>query len=71
MTTSHQAPDACFVCGGTDHGATFTETGKGHNFWSNADAKAEFAAADAQTTVRYSDGTTTPEANYVAQHRPY
>lgn len=75
MTTTtvpaHLLPTSCFVCGGGDHGATFTETGKGHNFWSNAEAKAEFAAEDRRTVATYSDGTTTPEAHYVAEYRPY
>jgi hypothetical protein len=64
-------PKSCYVCGGAPHGNTFTETGKGHNYWSVADAEAEFAAADAGRTFAYSSGATTAESQYVATYRPY
>lgn len=59
-------PKTCYVCGGSPHGDTFTETGKGHNYWSEADAEAYFRAEDAKQTHTYS-----PEAAYVAAYRPY
>ena len=66
----HLLPSSCHVCGaveGTDHSGNQT-----HEFWSNADADAHFAAEDAASRgVQYSDGTTTPEAHYVASVRPY
>lgn len=65
----HLAPDRCYVCGGEKHDDTTAQGG--HNFWSNADAAAHFEAEDQKTNVRYSNGTTTPEANYVAERRPY
>ena len=66
----HLLPTSCYVCGspeGTDHSGNAT-----HDFWSNTDAAAHFAAEDARSRGPvYSDGTTTPEAHYVAQTRPY
>jgi hypothetical protein len=59
-------PTRCFVCGGAKHADT-----PAHDYWSEADAMAEARAHDARTTVRYSDGSTTAEAAYVNQHRPY
>ena len=44
----HLMPQSCYVCGRDPHGATFTDTGKGHDYWSNADAAAYFAAEDAR-----------------------
>ena len=66
-TPVHLLPTSCHVCGSPeDHGQTFTLTGKGHNFWSNADARAEFAAEDARLSrPGYA------EARYVAEYRPY
>lgn len=55
---AHQHPDACYVCGHKSHPETT------HRFWSNADAAVEFAALDAGRHW-------SPEAAYVAQHRPY
>ena len=66
---SHLAEDRCFVCGDTEHSDQTAQGG--HRFWSNADAAAEARDADRRTRVRYSTGETTPEAAYVAQHRPY
>ena len=66
---SHLTPENCYVCGGEDHADT-TASG-GHKFWSNAEAQAEFREQDRRTKVRYSSGATTPEAAYVAEHRPY
>lgn len=69
MSAPHLAPGHCYVCGGPEHDDT-TPMG-GHRFWSNKDAEAEFRDQDRLTIPVYSNGTTTPEANYVAQHRPY
>lgn len=45
----HKRPTSCHICGSAeDHGQTWTLTGKGHNFWSNADARAEARAEDAR-----------------------
>lgn len=68
-TPAHLRPENCFVCGGAEHEDT-TDTG-GHRFWSNAAAEAEAREADRRTTARYSNGETTPEGAYVAEHRPY
>lgn len=67
-TPRHLRADACYVCGGAPHPGS---PGMLHDYWSNADAKAHFAAEDKGRTFRYSNGTTTPEANYVATYRPY
>jgi hypothetical protein len=64
---AHLRPESCYVCGGTEH----PPVEGGHAYWSNADAAAYFRAEDRGRSVRYSDGTTSPEANYVNQHRPY
>ena len=64
-TPRHLQNDACYVCGGEDHGATFTETGSGHNYWSNADARAYFKA---EATRSQYDGSV--EAAFVAEHIP-
>lgn len=66
-TPAHLKPDACYVCGHGQHGQSPGQ----HPYWSNADAAAEFAAEDAKRTVRYANGAATPEAAYVAEHRPY
>lgn len=68
-TPPHLRTDHCFVCGQSKH-VDGTSRG-GHRFWSNADAQSEARATDRRTTVSYSSGATTPEAAYVAQHRPY
>jgi hypothetical protein len=60
----------CFICGGIDHGDTFTATGQGHNFWSNASAAEHFLAEDRRMgCVRYSSGESTVEGQYVAMTR--
>jgi hypothetical protein len=59
-------PDACYVC---NHGPHATGA---HEYVSNAAAEAHFAAEDAKMQAPvYSSGARTPEAAYVAQHRPY
>lgn len=63
-TPAHLLPDACYVCGGEPH-ADASKSG-GHNYLSNADAAAYFAAEDRRTRL-----TETVEARYVRQHRPY
>lgn len=65
-TPSHLLPAACFVCGREKHPAG-DPAKYGHTFWSNADARAEFSAADAGRTFVYSNGETTVEGNYVAE----
>lgn len=73
MSRGNVDPAACYVCGGTEaqHPRPGTPSST-HNYWSNADAEAEFAAdAARQGAPRYSDGTTSPEAHYVATERPY
>lgn len=72
-TPMHKRPESCFVCGWpeADHKPDSVWAVKGHTFWSNADALAEARAADARTTVRYSTGATSPEAQYVETYRPY
>lgn len=64
---NHLHPTACYICGSGEH-PDQTANG-GHKFWSNADARAAFAAEDAKRTHRYSNGETTPEGNYVEQTR--
>lgn len=66
---AHLAPHLCYICGGGPHADT-TASG-GHRFWSNAEARAEFRRPDRQKSVGYPAGETTPEAAYVAEHRPY
>lgn len=63
-TPTHLLPNSCYVCGGQPH-ADHAATG-GHNYWSNADARAYFRAEDARLQP-----AETPEARYVRQHRPY
>lgn len=70
-TPEHLLPDHCYVCGCQNHGDTFTRTGEGHNFCSNADAERHFKDEAPHQSVRYSSGATTPEAAYVAEYRPY
>lgn len=41
----HLLPQSCYVCGGDPHP---DQGPKGHNYWSNADAEAYFAAEDAR-----------------------
>lgn len=60
--------DRCFICGGPPHDKV---DGEGHEFWSNADAQTQAQTADRRTRVTYPGGQATPEAAYVAQHRPY
>jgi hypothetical protein len=63
---SHLAPTACYVCGSDG-----PHPRGSHTYWPNADAEREFAAeARRRREARYSDGTTHPEAHYVATHRP-
>ncbi len=64
-TPAHLAPQNCFICGGAAHADT------DHNFWSNAAALAKAREHDRRTEHRYPGGETTPEAAYVAEHRPY
>lgn len=74
MAGAHLAPDRCYVCGGTEaeHEPRIANGGMtSHSFWSNADAAAEFGAEEHRTRVRYANGVSTPEAAYVAEHRPY
>lgn len=66
-TPAHLAPENCYICGGAPHDDT---ANAGHTFWSNTDAAKHFAR-DRQTTHVYPGGETSPEAAYVAQHRPY
>lgn len=69
-TPTHLLPDACYVCGGRPERHR-DSTDSPHRYWSNADALAEARAEDARTVVRYSNGTTSPEAHYIATERPY
>lgn len=64
----HLLPSSCYVCG-AEEGIT-GRPACAHD-WTNAEALAEATAHDARTTVTYSDGTTNPEAHYVASVRPY
>lgn len=61
-TPAHLTPNACFVCGEQSHADT-TKSG-GHKFWANHEANAHFCEPDGQ-------GAYSPEATYVATHRPY
>lgn len=54
---AHLLPTACYVCGGQPHPTTPL-----HAYWSNAQAAVDLA----EPQTAYS-----PEAAYVAQHRPY
>lgn len=63
-TPAHLAPQNCFVCGGAAHADT------DHTFLSNAAALTEAREHDRLTVHRYSGGETSPEAVYVAEHRP-
>lgn len=66
MTPTHLLPTSCFVCGSAEpHPPTEL-----HAFVSNADVDAELARQPVMT-YRYPNGTTTPEANYIAEYRPY
>ena len=60
---------ACYVCGYGPH-EDYAAKG-GHNYWSTADALAEFREYDRRATFRFANGTETVEANYVAEYRPY
>ena len=61
-------PEACYVCG--SYGPH--EPRELHEYWSNADAEAHFAAeAKIPVEVTYPDGTHSAEAHYVAEYRPY
>lgn len=51
--------EPCYVCGGGPHKTGF------HTYWPMSEAHAEFAK-DAKNPGNYS-----PEAAYVAEHRPY
>lgn len=63
-TPRHLRPENCYVCGGEPH-ADRSE----HNFWSNVDAAAHFAAEGRRMAAPvYSTGARTPEAAYVDQH---
>lgn len=64
-TSAHPAPQNCFICGGAAHADT------DHTFWSNDAALAEARERDRLTVHRYAGGETSPEAAYVAEHRPY
>lgn len=63
-TPAHLAPQNCFICGGA-HADT------DHKFWSNDTALTEAREHDRRTVHRYPGGETSPEAAYVAEHRPY
>lgn len=65
----HRLPSSCHVCGA----AAAVDTGRPpcEHDWTNAESSAWAEAYDARTTVRYSDGTTNPDAHYVASVRPY
>lgn len=62
-TPAHLKPEACYVCGHGEH-PDGTANG-GHRFWSNTAAEAANADLFDQPTVH------SPEAAYVAEHRPY
>ena len=62
----HRAPGRCFICGGKPHDA-----GAGHAFWSNAEAQTQAQEVDRRSRVTYPSGQATPEADYIARHRPY
>jgi uncharacterized Zn finger protein (UPF0148 family) len=69
MTTSHtlpvhQRPSSCYVCG-TPAAETTGRPSCAHD-WTNAEALAEAREHDRQVRL-----ARTPEAAYVAQHRPY
>lgn len=57
-TPNHLAPENCHICGT----AKDQHTSIVHNFWSNADADAEFAKPQANPNT---------EARYVDEYRPY
>lgn len=60
-TPAHLLPSACYVCGHAEHEDTTL-----HRYWSNAAALAEAREHDAKVRL-----ARTPEAAYVAEHRPY
>lgn len=62
------AQDSCFVCGGGQHPDATADGG--HRFFSIAEAQREANELDRRTSVTYADGQTTPEAAYIAEHRP-
>ncbi|MEN4397472.1 hypothetical protein [Mycolicibacterium conceptionense] len=63
-TPAHLAPQNCFVRGGAAHADT------DHTFLFNAAALTEAREDNQRTVHRYPDGETSPEAVYVAEHRP-
>lgn len=58
-TRTHLAPTSCYVCGYPEDQHQNT----GHAFWSNAQAREDFA--------KEPQGNTNPEARYIDQYRPY
>lgn len=63
----HVEDEPCYVCDHGPHKGYDPESNpRGHNYWPKSAAAAEFAAEDAKNQSSYS-----PEAAYVAQHRPY
>lgn len=69
-TPMHLLPTSCYICGARE-GESHEKAG--HNYWSNEDASAAARQHDLRTVsgVMYASGVTTPEAAYVAEHRPY
>jgi len=57
----HLLPENCYICGGSseEHASTV------HKFWSNDEAERYFYLLDHQNRSTHS-----PEAAYVAEHRP-
>jgi len=66
-TPQHLTPENCYICGWPPHADTDPA---GHTFCSNA-AAAEHFTKEPPVTHMYPGGQTSPEAAYVAQHRPY
>lgn len=63
-TPTHLLPDSCYVCGGAAHPQP--TPGKGHDYWSNADAAAEFKA----DAARLGDGPTWADGVF-AEEKPF
>lgn len=68
-TPAHLLPESCHVCGHAPHADTWPAKAYGHRYWSNAAARAEFAAEAAGRTFAYSTGETTVEGQFVATTR--
>lgn len=65
---SNDTQDSCFVCGGGQHPDATADGGP--RFLSIAEAQRDADELDRRTSVTYADGQTTPEAAYIAEHRP-